>query len=196
MPAMNANPVKYKFYPTLLNAYDSFEKGYVTETELIDRINRLPSVQTEAQAKGSSFEDAAIKGINEELFDAAILARVRALLPRPMVKTQAYCEYQMNDVLLYGYVDVIGKIMAVDIKTTGKYEAGNYAGSHQNFYLPALRSKGIRKLRYVITDFKDVYSEEYDQTFDFSHQLAQISSFCQFVEDNRTKITDGKIFAG
>jgi hypothetical protein len=191
---MELNAVKYKIYPTLLNSYDRFEKGYIDGNELINRINRVPVPQTEAQRKGASFEEAVIKGTDEELFDAGILAQVRALLPRPMMKTQVYCEYQLGNVLLYGYVDVLGRMLAVDIKTTKKYEPGCYAQSHQNFYLPALRSKGIKSLRYIITDFTEVYHEEYDHTLDFSHQEMQINAFCVFLEEHRAMITDRRIF--
>ena len=187
--------IKYRLYPTLLNLFDRYQKGYLTADEFIDRINRIVIPQTEAQAKGSSFEEAVIKGTDEELFDAGILMKVRSLLPRPMVKTQVYCEYQFDDVLFYGYVDVIGKTLAVDIKTTSKYVPDCYAQSHQNFYLPALKSRGIRTLRYVITDFQDVYQEDYDQFVDFSFQELQIKSFCDFIEENRGRITDRRIFS-
>lgn len=193
---MFSNAIKYKLYPTLLNRFDRFEKGYIDETELLKSINRLPVPQTEAQRKGVSFEEAVIKGIDEEEFDPEILLRVRALLPRPMLKTQVYCEYQVEDVLLYGYVDVLGKMVAVDIKTTSNYQPGCFAASHQNFYLPALRSRGIRSLKYIITDFKDVYQEEYDQSIDFSSQMRQIQAFCEFLETHRAEITDLRIFGG
>ncbi|MCE7068405.1 hypothetical protein [Dyadobacter sp. CY326] len=193
---MTFNTVKYRLYPTLLNRFDRYEKGYINENDLINSINRVPVPQTEAQRKGVSFEDAVIKGIDEEEFDPEILSRVRALLPRPMLKTQVYCEYQLDDVLLYGYVDVLGKMVAVDIKTTSNYVPGCYAISHQNFYLPALRTKGIRSLRYVITDFKNVYQEEYDHTLDFDHQFRQIREFCAFLETHRGEITDLRVFGG
>lgn len=186
--------IEYKFYPTLLNLYDRYQKGYIEKADFLNRINRVPIPQTESQAKGSSFEEAVIKGINEESFDSGILDKVRALLPRPMMKTQVYCEHQLDNVLLYGYVDVIGKTLAVDIKTTNNYQPGRFAHSHQNFYLPALRTKGIRTLRYVITDFQDVYQENYDQTIDFSVQEIQIKLFCDFLEEHRGEITDGRIF--
>ncbi|NIJ55666.1 hypothetical protein [Dyadobacter arcticus] len=191
---MKFNAVKYKLYPTLLNVFDRFEKGYIDKDELLNRVNRVPVLQTQAQRKGASFEEAVIKGIDEEMFDPDILDKVRALLPRPMLKTQVYCEYQLDDVLLYGYVDVLGRIVAADIKTTSNYQPGCYAISHQNFYLPALRVKGIRSLRYIITDFKEVYQEEYDHTLDLAHQIRQIKSFCEFLDENRSKITDLKIF--
>ena len=186
--------IAYNFYPTLLNLFDRYQKGYLERQDFLNRINRVPMPQTEAQAKGSSFEEAVIKGVNEEAFDPEILDKVRALLPRPMMKTQVYCEHQLDNVLLYGYVDVIGKTLAVDIKTTSSYQEGRFAHSHQNFYLPALRSKGIRTLRYVITDFQDVYQENYDQTIDFSVQEIQIKLFCDFLEEHRGQITDRKIF--
>lgn len=187
-------PVNYNLYPTLLNLFDYYQKGYIEKAEFLNRINRVPLPPTESQAKGSSFEEAVIKGVNEESFDTEIISKVRALLPRPMLKTQVYCEYQLENVLLYGYIDVIGKTLAVDIKTTNSYQPGRFAHSHQNFYLPALRSKGIRTLRYVITDFQDVYQENYDQTIDFSVQKTQIKLFCNFLEEHREEITDRKIF--
>ncbi|MCF0072484.1 hypothetical protein LZD49_18530 [Dyadobacter sp. CY261] len=192
---MISTTVKYKLYPSLLSCFDRFERGYLDEQGLLDRINRIPIPQTEAQFRGVSFEDAVIKGIGEESFDIDILSRVRSFLPRPMLKTQVYCEYQLNDSLIYGYVDVIGKMLAVDIKTTSNYRSGCFAKSHQNFYLPALRAKGIRSLRYVITDFKDVYLEEYDQMADLTFQEAQISRFCEFLETRRERISDLRVFS-
>ncbi|WP_255717906.1 hypothetical protein [Dyadobacter sp. CY345] len=186
--------IAYNLYPTLLNLFDRYQKGYIGQQDFLNRINRVPVQQTDAQARGSSFEEAVIKGVNEDAFDSEILEKVRALLPRPMMKTQVYCEHQLDNVLLYGYVDVIGKTLAVDIKTTTSYQEGRFAHSHQNFYLPALRSKGIRTLRYVITDFQDVYQENYDQTIDFSVQEIQIKLFCDFLKEHRDEITDRKIF--
>jgi hypothetical protein len=186
--------IDYNLYPTLLNLFDYYQKGYIEKAEFLNRINRVPVIQTESQARGFSFEEAVIKGVNEDSFDAEIISKVRALLPRPMLKTQVYCEYQLENVLLYGYIDVIGKTLAVDIKTTNSYQPGRFAHSHQNFYLPALRSKGIRTLRYVITDFQEVYQENYDQTVDFAVQKIQIKLFCDFLEEYREEITDRKIF--
>ena len=186
--------VKYRIYPSLLNSFDRYEKGKLGEDELVDRVNRVPMPQTASQARGVSFEEAVIKGTNEELYDPEILRQVRALLPRPMTKTQVYCEYQLGDVLFYGYVDVIGKMLAVDIKTTSLYVPDCFCQSHQNLYLPALKSKGIRTLRYVITDFVSVYQEEYSQSVDLSYQEEQIKSFCGFLEEHRKRITDLRIF--
>lgn len=188
--------VRYRFYPTLLNAFSRFESGKLDETSLLNVINRIRVPATVEQIQGISFENAIIKGEHEDMFPGHIIAEVRSLLPRPMVATQVYCEYQFEDVLIYGYVDVIGKSLAVDIKTTHKYSPGLFANSHQNFYLPALRSRGIRILRYVITDFEKVYEESYGLQTDFSEQIMQIRAFCRYIEAHREMITDRKIFGG
>lgn len=191
----NGIPVKFRFYPSLTNTYARFIDGKVSKEFLLDRINRVPIKTTASQQKGISFEMAVIKGLEEEAFDAGILQKVRALLPRPMVKSQVYCEYRLNDVLIYGYVDVIGKILAVDIKTSNQYVPGQFEKSHQNFYLPALSSKGIRSLRYVITDFTEVYQENYKAPIDLSFQEMQIEAFCDFIMENLALITDKKIYS-
>jgi hypothetical protein len=180
--------IRYRLYPTLLNCFARFVSGKLTEQELLDRINRVPIPQTEAQAMGVAFEEAVVKGTNEERYDSELLSKVRALLPRPMVATQVFCQYQLGNALIYGYVDVIGRSLAVDIKTTNKYQESRYLADHQNFYLPALKSKGIRSLRYVITDFRDVYQEEYNQGTDFSIQEKELSAFGEFLEANRPLI--------
>ncbi|CAG5012266.1 hypothetical protein DYBT9275_05141 [Dyadobacter sp. CECT 9275] len=70
------NQIKYRLYPTLLNYFDRFEKGYLNETLLLDRINRVVIPSTEAQQKGANFEEAVIKGVNEDAFDGDILRKV------------------------------------------------------------------------------------------------------------------------
>ena len=107
----------YRFYPTLLNVFSRFlNGGNLTEQQVLDAINRVPSPTTQAQQRGISFEETLIKGTGEEQFDAEILRKMRKLLPRPIVDTQVYCQWQIDDVLFYGYVDLIGKYKAVDIR--------------------------------------------------------------------------------
>lgn len=186
--------IRYRLYPTLLNCFARFELGKLSLQELLDRINRVPVPQTVAQARGVLFEEAVIKGTNENQYDPELLSNVRALLPRPMVATQVFCQYQSGNALIYGYVDVIGRSLAVDIKTTANYQENRYFADYQNFYLPALKSKGIRSLRYVITDFQNVYQEEYGLSTDFSIQENQLITFCDFLESNRSLIYNAKVF--
>jgi hypothetical protein len=186
--------IAYRFYPSLLNTYSRFLQGKLSEQELLDRINRVPIPSTEAQMRGVSFEDAVLKGIGEDQFDFNIIQTVRLRLPKPIVKTQVYCQYQIDDALIYGFVDVLGRKEAVDIKTTSHYEPDRFLQDHQHFYLPALYNWGIRQMRYLITDFEQVYEEIYDGESDFSGQLEEVYSFKMFLDEHRDLITNAKIF--
>ena len=184
----------YRFYPTLLNTFSRYlNGGNLTEQQLLDAINRVPMPTTEAQQRGTSFEETLIKGTGEEQFDAAILQKMRRLLPRPIVDTQVYCQWQIDDVLFYGYVDLIGKYKAVDVKTTKSYQPGRFLFNHQNLYLHALKGRGIKLIEYLITDFSDVYVESYALTHSIDRQLEEIRLFKAFIDEHRDQITDKKI---
>lgn len=188
-------PINYRFYPSLLNTFSRYlSGGNLSAQELIDSINRVPTPTTTAQERGISFEEAIIKGTNEERFNAEIVAKVRKLLPRPIVDTQVYCQWEIDDVLFYGYVDLIGKFKAVDLKTTASYQPGRFVHNHQNLYLHALKRKGIKLMEYVITDFHDVYVESYALTHPIDKQLEEIRLFKAFLDEHRPIITDKKIF--
>lgn len=187
--------VNYRFYPSLLNVFSRYlQGGNLSVQTLIDSINRVPTPTTMVQERGISFEEAIVKGTDEARFDPDILQKVRKLLPRPIVDTQVYCQWEVDDVLFYGYVDLIGKFKAVDLKTTGSYQPGRYVHNHQNLYLHALKRKGIKLMEYVITDFKDVYVESYPLTHPIDKQLEEIRLFKAFLEEHRPLITDKKIF--
>lgn len=187
--------INYRFYPSLLNVFSRYvHGGNLSVQELIDSINRVPTPTTAAQERGISFEEAIVKGTDEDRFDPNIIKRVRKLLPRPIVETQVYCQWQIDDVLFYGYVDLIGTFKAVDLKTTASYQPGRYTHNHQNLYLHALKRKGIKLMEYVITDFQDVYVESYALTHPIDKQLEEIRLFKAFLDEHRPLITDKKIF--
>ena len=194
-------PVHYRFYPTLLNTFARYVRGgNLSVQELLDTINRVPGPPTAAQQRGVSFEDAVVKGEGEDQFDAEVLKKVRKLLPRPIVETQVYCQWEIDDVLFYGYVDLIGKFKAVDIKTTASYRPGRFTDNHQNLYLHALKRRGIKLMEYVITEFKpdspaQVHVESYSLTHPIDKQLEEIRLFKAFLDEHRALITDPKIFA-
>lgn len=188
-------PIQYRFYPSLLNTFSRYmQGGNLSVQQLIDSINRVPTPTTAAQERGTSFEEAVVKGTDEERFNPDIIKRVRKLLPRPIVDTQVYCQLEIEDVLFYGYVDLIGSFKAVDLKTTGSYQPGRFLHNHQNLYLHALKRKGIKLMEYVITDFKDVYVESYSLTHPIDRQVEEIRQFKAFLDEHRPLITDKKIF--
>ena len=192
--------INYRFYPSLLNVFSRYVRGgNLSAQELIDSINRVPTPTTPAQQRGISFEEAVVKGTDEDQFDADLLRRVRKLLPRPIVDTQVYCQWQIDDVLFYGYVDLIGKFKAVDLKTTASYQKDRYLFNHQNLYLHALKRRGIKLMEYVIAEFgpggqAEVHVESYALTHSIDRQLEEIKLFKAFLEEHRALITDKKIF--
>lgn len=194
-------PIQYRFYPTLLNNFARYVRGgNLSVQELLDSINRVAGPATAAQQRGVSFEDAVVKGEGEDQFDADILRKVRKLLPRPIVETQVYCQWEIDDVLFYGYVDLVGKFKAVDLKTTASYRPGRFADNHQNLYLHALKRRGIKLMEYVIAEFRpdgvaEVHVESYSLTHPIDKQLEEIRLFKTFLEEHRALITDPKIFA-
>lgn len=193
-------PIQYRVYPSLLNTFAWYLRGgNLSVGELLDSINRVPAPTTAVQQRGVSFEDAVVKGEGEEQFDAGLLAKVRKLLPRPIVETQVYCQWEIEDVLFYGYVDLIGTFKAVDLKTTASYRPGRFADNHQNLYLHALKRRGIKLMEYVIAEFRpdgtaEVHVESYSLTHPIDKQLEEIRLFKAFLEEHRDLITDPKIF--
>lgn len=194
--------INYRFYPSLLNTFARYVRGgNLSAQELIDTINRVPTPTTAAQERGISFEDAIVKGTDEDRFDPELVRKIRKLLPRPIVDTQVYCQWQVDDVLFYGYVDLIGKYKAVDLKTTGSYQKDRYLFNHQNLYLHALKRRGIKLMEYVIAEFQpggtsEVYVESYSLTHPIDKQLEEIRLFKAFLDEHRSLITDKKIFVG
>ncbi len=195
-------PSRYRIYPTLLNSFALYQEGkmasngqpYLDFEGMINRINRVKIPATEAQTRGINFEDALLKGIDEDEFPPLILASMRKHLPQKY-KTQVYLSCVIKDVEIYGFVDLVGDHKAIDIKTTGRYETDKFAFNFQNLYLLGLKKYNINQLDYLITDMEQVYLESYYlDSYDFRPLFNQLDVFTDFLETNRKLITDKKIF--
>ena len=140
--------VNYRFYATLLDSFQYY-LGRVDDDnafqDFIDRLNRKP-FYSEAAAKGTAFND---------LVDLIISGKLRIEdLPKD----------KRGNVALYGYVDEILKYKVVDIKTTGRYVFPKYLNAWQSKIYPyCLNENGVyvNTFEYLITDFRNVYIEEY-----------------------------------
>jgi hypothetical protein len=192
----------YRIYPTLLNSYimyaeestNSSGELLVSYQDLLDKINRVPKPTTEAQQRGISFETALTTGAGEEQFPEKIISQMRNILP-PRYKTQFYIQTRVGNITLYGYVDVVGGNQAFDIKTTRKYSPNRFADDAQNLYLLGLKTYGIEQLSYLITDMEEVFVEEYKTSqYNFGPLLERLDNFTYFLENNRSKIRNKKVF--
>lgn len=102
-------------------------------------------------------------------------------------------------IYLYGYIDEILRSDVTDIKTTSKYEFPKFLNAWQHRVYPyCLDMNGIvtETFTYRITDFNGYYEEVY--TYDRDKCIRELSDICErfidFLELNRDKITDLKVF--
>lgn len=204
---------KYNFSPSLLNSFSLFlsQEGwekegvvipYVTFDDLINSINKVPFATTEAQQRGIDFEDAVIslaKGDETQLLGRTpqyhdCLIKVRDKLPDYFFAQKAV-KRQYNDIMFYGFCDVVGGGRVIDIKTTSQYQFGKFLTSFQNLYLWALEPSGYTTMEYVVVaNLREVYVETYGLDYNFDELLQKMEFFVEFVEQHKNLITNRKIF--
>ena len=122
--------------------------------------------------------------------------RVEAILPT------AY-----GNALVYGVIDELMPTSVHDIKTTGSYTVGKFKDHHQHLVYPyALMQNGsdVRTFEYNIVEFNKggyvvgTYTETY--VFSPERDIPILTNHCEelirFLEENRSLITDKKIFGG
>lgn len=190
---------QYKIYPSLINAFQTFinETGYEKEGEkipfvtfenLIDKINRVPELTSDAAKKGIDFENV-VFGKNAEygnVFETELVEKVRGYIPKYR-REQQYIELYIKSLntLVYGYSDCVGMGKVFDIKTTSNYEFPAYLNNPQLLYMKALEPSGVIGMSYLVTNFRDVYKEDYYlQDYDFSTIYGTIAHFIEFIENN------------
>lgn len=206
---------KYRIYASLLDSFDWYLRSEKEESfqELIDKINRVPFT-SEAAERGTDFNtciDYLLCGegeqqtyldlINKHEFSREVILEVcgKMVKPIPQHRTSGILQTSKGDVELYGDVDYIEFTKAIDLKTTKNYELGKYANSWQRKVYPfCLRSEGIEidTFEFLVTDFEHVYREPYpvDPLGDMMDLINITEHFIEFLEANRDKITDKKIF--
>lgn len=119
------------------------------------------------------------------------------------VYTEATIETKFGTVLLYGFIDELMPLSVHDIKTTSKYKAGKFRNNWQHVVYPyCLNANGneVNDFEYNVAVFNgnsyQTFSEHYHYRSDF-HPIALVGiveQFIGFIEANRDKITDKKIF--
>lgn len=209
---------RLRVYPTLLDSFArmlaSEDEG--AEQEFLDRLNRVPTPETPAQARGKAFEgyvNAALAGLADstpsglvvlsegtevpgELL-SEVVARVRGSVAQ--VPLSATIETRAGWVEVYGRADYLLGDTITDLKTTGTgYFLGKYLGSFQRpAYLAATEGTGVDRFRFLVADLRsmELYDEEYVRSeADEARMVAAIESLGEWLEANRARVTDGKIF--
>lgn len=217
MPKYRCN---YRFYATLLDSYQWYlqSESDNAEQEMIGRINRVPITdpdRLEQIEKGSSLNDLIdnlLTGKREVTRDEksfGLISVDRFTYPLEIVMNltdrlqgsikQVYCETQIDEFLVYGYIDYLNMDRAIDLKTTSSYDLGKYKdGLQRHVYSVALAMDGIvmDQFEYLVTDFKNVYSEPYQSDINASISIVRNSAngLKEFIETKKHLITDSKIF--
>lgn len=129
--------------------------------------------------------------------------------------TQYFCqgtiETQYGVVELYGYADVVLRDKVIDIKTTKSYSFGDYEDRWQRYVYPYCLTEAGNNIRQFSFDVvkwvgggvkNPVLSGDfYEELYGYNHQQATaklkgvLEQFISWIEINRLKITDTKIFA-
>lgn len=89
-------------------------------------------------------------------------SQLRGAIPQKYV--EAVLSTNRGNVLLYGFIDEILMDKVIDIKTTGRYEFPKYLHAYQSKVYPYCLSKNgvfVDRFEYLITDFRNIYIEEY-----------------------------------
>lgn len=128
---------------------------------------------------------------------------------------QVYCEASIftvgGEVLLYGYPDYVGQDTVVDLKTTQRFEAGNYAEHWQHRVYPycLVRSgmmADVYSFDYICAELSagrdglldgTVYVDGYHVDFaECEKALREMLGyhFLPWLESHRDKVTDKRIF--
>jgi len=197
----------YKIYPSLLDAYNWYasSENDDADIELINKINRV-KFSSDTADKGTllnNFIDNAI-----DLFDKYGLSYVDGIAidiveklqgSQKQLYTSTTIEFDDVSVYMYGYLDFLKWDRVIDLKTTKTYYLGKYKNYiQQHFYPVSLIDNDceIKDFEFIVTDFKNVYSELYPVNYNESKAILieKCKLFIQFIESNRSKITDTKIF--
>lgn len=120
-------------------------------------------------------------------------------------RVEAPLETCFGTVLVYGVIDELMPTSVHDIKTTGSYAVGKFKDHWQHVVYPyCLMQNGndVRTFEYNIAEFNrsgfvsGTYTETYvfDPARDIPRLTGQCEDFIRFLNDNRSRITDRKIF--
>lgn len=136
----------------------------------------------------------------------------RFALSTPQLRVEAPIETMYGNVCLYGYIDELVHEDVIDIKTTSRYTFGDFADHWQRHVYPYCLIEGgymtnVQSFTYSVVTLKggtekqplitgSVNDEYY--TYDHSQSKVLIKSFLErfieFLQENRERITDKKIF--
>lgn len=188
----------YRLSASLLDSFDYFlsiedeEQSRQKRDELIAYL-RGEKTTSEAMQKGLDFEQAVMlcamghePDVKDERYKSCVIEIARQV--RGSVY-QYHVERRFDNVILHGYMDFLNRNRVDDLKTTSSYEVGKYRNRSQHrIYLYCLQPEKIVDFRYIITDFRNIYYEDYQWNPSFEDDLrTSINRFFDYL-DNDTEM--------
>ena len=145
-------------------------------------------------------------GEREFLFPLALCKQYadyyKGAVPQQYVEATLPTAY--GDILLYGYTDYILPLKICDLKTTTRYSVGKFKKHYQHLVYPyCLQQNGanINHFEYNVVVWGKYNNESYTESYLFrpERDIPRLTTTCEdiarFLQDNRDKITNKKIFA-
>jgi len=199
----------YRLYPTLVEQFMNYKRDLygITEQDIIDKINRVPTPTHPAAAKGSAFHEIT-EGVYQDLkpveyrkqecykygeyyFPVGPVREIGEIRRGGVheVFAKKVLETRFGPVEIYGYCDTLKMGVIYDVKTTSSYRGISYLNSLQRHVYPWLT--GARELIFLISTFQNVFIEPYGPG-DEEVIRVEVEDFLTFAEQNLDKITDDK----
>lgn len=122
----------------------------------------------------------------------------------PQQYIQAILPTCLGNVMVYGYIDYVMPFKTCDLKTTNRYWFGKFKHHFQHIVYPyALAQNGadVREFEYNVVEWKTNGWETYTENYLFrpERDVKKLTDYSEelinFLRDNKSKITDKKIFA-
>lgn len=197
--------IKYRVYPTLLNKFRDYKNGKCEAEDVLDMVNHTEKPRNKWMIFGLAFHKFTAEPWPEAPVENGFYLYEGQRFPKDFTdeiremrkggRHEVYNEREFdtgnNKVMLFCIADTLKDGIIYDLKWTGFYRGLTYLQSWQHrlslFVIPNIM------FRYLITDFKGIYYEDYNQNF--SKALARIiDELVEFLEKNEDKITYEKIF--
>lgn len=181
----------YRITASMLNSFNYYLNNELSsEKEMLDIINRVPQITTEAQAKGICFEylinnllfnnnvdlllnnNTNIEFCKNDIrynfnFEKDIILKILSQLKNnqsygQQVYVSKIIQLEGHNIELYGYIDYITPNSIIDLKTTANYSYPKYLNNFQLLVYGEILLDKINSVDFLITDFKEIYREIYN----------------------------------
>lgn len=193
----------------ILAGRNTLREDMSIQSVFVDFNGTIYTQNTEIPARAIEAIMAQINGFTfvfEKAFCKRIAKYFKGCLCQSYVSADMQTRY--GDVLLYGYADYIGTLKVADLKTTSKYHWGKYEHGWQRYVYPYCieESGDMRVIDFayevcVLENKKGVISgKSYRESYLYVHEIDKkklqemCERFIEWLELNRSKITDAKIF--